>query len=63
MHHSVNPGLTRWEQARFNYAPSIEASGHKLQFDLYYVKNRSLKLELRILAKTVPVVLRGEGAR
>jgi len=61
--HSINPGLTGWAQVRFSYAASLEDSRRKLQYDLYYVKNHSLVLDLRILAETVRVVLRGEGAR
>jgi len=61
--HSIKPGLTGWAQVRFNYAASLEDSQRKLQFDLYYVKNHSLALDLRILFETVRVVLRGDGAR
>jgi sugar transferase (PEP-CTERM system associated) len=61
--HSIKPGLTGWAQVRFNYAASLEDTRRKLQFDLYYVKNHSLLLDLRILFETVRVVLRGEGAR
>jgi sugar transferase (PEP-CTERM system associated) len=61
--HSVKPGLTGWAQIRYAYAASLEDSKRKLQFDLYYVKNHSLWLDLRILLETVRVVLRGEGAR
>ena len=61
--HSVRPGLTGWAQVRFNYAATLEDSRRKLQFDLYYVKNHSLALDLRILFETIRVVLRGEGAR
>jgi len=61
--HSIKPGLTGWAQVRFNYAASLEESQRKLQFDLYYVKNHSLALDVRILFETVRVVLRGEGAR
>ena len=60
--HSVKPGLTGWAQIRYCYAASVEDSRRKLQFDLYYVKNHSLWLDLRILFETVRVVLRGEGA-
>lgn len=60
--HSIKPGLTGWAQVRFSYAASLEDSRRKLQFDLYYVKNHSLLLDMRILFETVRVVLRGEGA-
>jgi len=61
--HSVKPGVTGWAQIRYRYAASLEDSRRKLQFDLYYVKNHTLWLDLRILLETVRVVLRGEGAQ
>ena len=61
--HSVKPGLTGWAQVRFSYGASLADARRKLQFDLYYVKNHSLVLDLQILVETVRVVLFGEGAR
>src|SRR5438034_3258820 len=61
--HSVKPGLTGWAQVRYTYGGNIEESVKKLEFDLYYVKNHSLLLDLLILLKTVRVVLLGEGSR
>ena len=61
--HSVKPGLTGWAQVRYAYGASVEDSARKLQFDLYYVKNHSLFLDLLVLIETVRVVLSGEGAR
>jgi sugar transferase (PEP-CTERM system associated) len=61
--HSVKPGLTGWAQIRYPYGSSIDDAQRKLQFDLFYVKNNSLVLDLLILAETVRVVLFGEGAR
>jgi sugar transferase (PEP-CTERM system associated) len=61
--HSVKPGLTGWAQVRYNYGASVEDARKKLQFDLYYVKNHSLFLDLLILFETVRVVLFREGAR
>ncbi len=60
--HSVKPGLTGWAQVRYNYGASVEDARKKLQFDLYYVKNHSLFLDLLILVETVRVVLFREGA-
>ena len=59
----LKPGITGWAQVRFRYGASVDDARHKLAFDLYYVKNRSLQLDLLILALTVGVVLRREGAR
>jgi sugar transferase (PEP-CTERM system associated) len=61
--HCVKPGVTGWAQVRFAYGASVEDATRKLQFDLYYVKNHSLFLDLVILLETVRVVLFGEGAR
>ncbi|HTP46791.1 MAG TPA: TIGR03013 family XrtA/PEP-CTERM system glycosyltransferase [Casimicrobiaceae bacterium] len=61
--HSVKPGLTGWAQVRYTYGGNIEESVRKLEYDLYYVKNNSLSLDLLILFKTIRVVLLGEGAR
>jgi sugar transferase (PEP-CTERM system associated) len=61
--HSVKPGLTGWAQVRYTYGGNIEESVRKLEYDLYYVKNNTLSLDLLILFKTVRVVLLGEGAR
>jgi len=60
--HSVKPGLTGWAQVRYHYGASIEDTAEKLQYDLYYVKNHSLFLDLVILFETVGVVLTGKGA-
>lgn len=61
--HSVKPGVTGWAQVRYPYGATVEDSQRKLQFDLYYVKNHSLLLDLVILVETVVVVLTGRGAR
>jgi sugar transferase (PEP-CTERM system associated) len=61
--HSVKPGLTGWAQVRYTYGANVEESIKKLEYDLYYVKNHSLLLDILILFKTVRVVLLGEGAR
>jgi sugar transferase (PEP-CTERM system associated) len=61
--HTVRPGVTGWAQIRFRYGSSDEDAHTKLQYDLYYVKNMTLGLDLRILTETTRVVLFGEGAR
>ena len=60
---SVKPGLTGWAQVRYSYGATIEQSVKKLEYDLYYVKNHTLLLDVVILLETVRVVLLGEGAR
>jgi len=60
--HSVKPGLTGWAQVRYSYGASVEQSVRKLEYDLYYVKNHTLVLDVLVLLETVRVVLLGEGA-
>jgi exopolysaccharide biosynthesis polyprenyl glycosylphosphotransferase len=61
--HSVKPGVTGWAQVRYSYGASVEDARRKHQFDLYYVKNNSLFLDLLVLVETVSVVLFREGAQ
>jgi sugar transferase (PEP-CTERM system associated) len=59
----VPPGITGWAQIRYPYAASLEEAREKLQYDLYYVKHLSVRLDLTILFHTAKVVLFGRGAR
>ena len=61
--HSIKPGITGLAQVRYQYGASVDDAVRKLQYDLYYVKNNSLFLDLLILIDTVQVVLLGKGAR
>lgn len=61
--HSVKPGITGWAQVRYAYGASVDDAAEKLQYDLYYVKNHTLFLDILILIDTVQVVLLGKGAR
>jgi sugar transferase (PEP-CTERM system associated) len=61
--HSVKPGVTGWAQVRYHYGATVEDSREKLQYDLYYVKNNSLFIDLVVLFETVAVVLLAKGAR
>ena len=61
--HTVKPGITGWAQVRYPYGATDEDAMHKLQYDLYYVKNHSLFLDLMILFQTAQVVLWGKGVR
>lgn len=62
LRHSIKPGVTGWAQVRYPYGSSVEDSQRKLQYDLFYLKNHSLALDVLILMETVRVVLFGEGA-
>ncbi len=61
--HSVKPGITGWAQLCYPYGASVDDAKEKLQYDLYYLKNHSLLLDMIIMLQTVEVVLIGEGAR
>ena len=57
----VKPGITGWAQVMYPYAASLEQTQEKLKYDLFYIKNMSLFLDLAILLKTVRIVLFGRG--
>ena len=61
LRHSVKPGVTGWAQVRYHYGATMEDARRKHQFDLYYVKNNSLFLDILVLIETVSVVLFHEG--
>lgn len=63
MRHRVNPGITGWAQVSYSYGASVEDAKQKLQYDLYYIKNYSIFLDLTIILQTIQVVLWGQGAR
>jgi len=63
LRHSIKPGVTGWAQIRYPYGASVEDAERKLQYDLYYIKNHSLALDVLIIMETVRVVLFGEGAQ
>jgi sugar transferase (PEP-CTERM system associated) len=58
---AVKPGITGWAQVRYRYGSSVEDAVEKLQYDLYYIKNLSLFLDLLIVLNTVQVVLFARG--
>lgn len=61
LRHLVKPGVTGWAQVTFRYGFSTEDSMEKLQYDLFYVKNRSGWLDLLVILKTIKTVLTGAG--
>ena len=61
--HRVKPGISGWAQLCYPYGSSEKDAREKLQYDLYYVKNHSLFLDLTIMLQTAEVVLFGKGAR
>jgi sugar transferase (PEP-CTERM system associated) len=63
LRHRVNPGITGWAQVRYPYGSSERDAREKLQYDLYYIKNYSIFLDLTILFQTVEVIFTRQGAR
>ncbi len=61
--HLVAPGLTGWAQVKYPYGASVEDARQKLQYDLYYIKNQSLPLDMVIIFETIKTVLFGKGGR
>jgi exopolysaccharide biosynthesis polyprenyl glycosylphosphotransferase len=58
---AIRPGVTGWAQVRYRYANTLQEESEKMRYDLYYIKHRSLWLDLRILARTARVLLLGLG--
>ena len=61
LRHIIKPGLTGWAQVSYPYGASTEDALRKLQYDLYYIKNYSLLLDLNILLRTIRVTLMRTG--
>ena len=60
---AVRPGITGWAQVRYKYGNTLEDAREKLQYDLYYIKNGSLGLDLLIMFETIKIVTLGRGAQ
>ena len=63
LRHTVRPGITGWAQIRYKYASSLEDAREKLRYDLFYIKNMSIGLDLLVVLQTVKVILFSEGAK
>ena len=61
--HAVRPGITGWAQVRYKYGNTLEDAREKLQYDLFYIKNASLGLDLLIMFQTIKIVTLGRGAQ
>jgi len=59
----VRPGITGWAQIRYKYGNTLEDAKEKLQYDLFYIKNASIGLDLLIMFQTIKIVLLGRGAQ
>ena len=60
---SAKPGITGWAQVCYGYGASVEDSTEKLNYDLFYIKNMSIFMDLMIIMRTIKIVLFGKGAR
>jgi sugar transferase (PEP-CTERM system associated) len=61
--HLIAPGLTGWAQIKYPYGSSIEDARHKLEYDLFYIKNHTLLFDMIILFETLKIILFGRGAQ
>ena len=61
--HIVRPGITGWAQIRYKYGNTVEDAKQKLEYDLFYIKNASLGLDLLVMFQTIKIVLLGRGAQ
>jgi sugar transferase (PEP-CTERM system associated) len=61
--HVVHPGLTGWAQVKYQYGSSVEDALQKLQYDLFYIKNQSLGLDLYVAFKTIKIIILRRGAQ
>jgi len=61
--HVIRPGITGWAQIRYKYGSTVEDAKEKLQYDLYYIKNISIGLDLLIMFQTVKTILLARGAQ
>ena len=63
LRHSVRPGITGWAQINYRHGATVEDALEKLQYDLFYIKNLSIALDLFIIVLTVKTVILRRGAK
>jgi lipopolysaccharide/colanic/teichoic acid biosynthesis glycosyltransferase len=63
LRHAVRPGITGWAQIRYKYGNSVEDAREKLRYDLFYIKNMAIGLDVLIFVQTLKVILLGRGAK
>jgi lipopolysaccharide/colanic/teichoic acid biosynthesis glycosyltransferase len=63
LRHSIRPGITGWAQIRYRYGNTVEDAKEKLRYDLFYIKNMSVGLDLLIFLNTIKVIILGSGAK
>jgi lipopolysaccharide/colanic/teichoic acid biosynthesis glycosyltransferase len=57
----VKPGITSWGQVKYGYAENVEQMVERLKFDILYIENRSIAVDVRVLIYTVLTILQGRG--
>ena len=60
--YKIRPGISGWAQVNYPYGSSIEDSNNKLSYDLFYISNYSIVLDILIFLKTIKLVIKGEGS-
>ena len=63
LRHNVKPGLSGWAQISYPYGASEEDALHKLEYDLYYIKNLSFRMDVMIAFQTIKIILFQKGSR
>ena len=58
---NVRPGITSWGQVKYGYAENVDEMLDRMKYDLLYLKNRSLALDIKIMLYTVLIILKGAG--
>ncbi|MCX6254087.1 MAG: sugar transferase [Bacteroidia bacterium] len=58
---NIKPGITSWGQVKYGYASTVEEMIERLEYDLYYLENRSLWFDLKIAFCTIGIIFKGEG--
>ena len=59
--HKVKPGITSWGQVKYGYAENVEQMVERMRFDLLYIDNMSIAMDIKILIYTVLIVIQGRG--
>jgi lipopolysaccharide/colanic/teichoic acid biosynthesis glycosyltransferase len=59
--HTIKPGITSWGQVKYGYASNVDEMIKRLEYDLYYLENRSLLFDLKIILHTIGIVIKGKG--
>ena len=63
LRHTIRPGITGWAQIRYKYGSSVEDAREKFRYDLFYIKNMSLGLDVLVFFQTIKVILLSRGAK